>query len=69
MFGLIRKKKLVSVLSDLTWSQDERKATDTNDLYWRWGNANAVNYICHQLGFENPAVAARRKEDKEEYSR
>lgn len=69
MFGLITKKKLIAILKDLSWSQDERKARDINDLYWRWGNANAINYICHQLGFENPAVVARRKEGKEERSR
>lgn len=66
MFGLITKKKLLEVMSDLNWSQDERKAIDINDLYWRWGNANAINYICHSLGLENPHVVARRKESSGE---
>lgn len=66
MFGLISKKKLIGILKDLSWSQDERKARDVNDLYWRWGNANAINYICHQLGFENPHVLERREESRKE---
>lgn len=66
MFGLITKKKLIGIMKDLSWSQDERKARDVNDLYWRWGNANAINYICHQLGFENPHVLERREESRKE---
>ncbi len=66
MFGLITKKKLIAILNDLSWSQDERKARDANDIYWRWGNVNAINYICHQLGFENPHVLERREESRKE---
>lgn len=68
MFGLITKKKLIAILKDLSWSQDERKARDVKDLYWRCGNANAINYICHQLGFENPHVLERREEESRKES-
>lgn len=62
MFGLITKKKLIAILKDLSWSQDERKARDVNDLYWRWGNANAINYICRKLNMDNPLYVKRRSE-------
>ena len=66
MFGLITKKKLIAILKDLSWSQDERKATDVKDFYWRCGNANAINYICSRLGIENPQDAERRAEGRKE---
>jgi hypothetical protein len=64
LFGLITKKKLIAILKDLSWSQDERKATSVNDFYWRCGNANAINYICSRLGLENPQDAERRAEGR-----
>lgn len=50
MFGVITKKKLLSILLDLENSCDESKANDIKDFYWRCGNANAVNYICYKTG-------------------
>lgn len=66
MFGLITKKKLLGILGNLSDSQDESKATDVKDFYWRCGNANAINYICSRLGLENPHYAERREESRKE---
>jgi hypothetical protein len=64
LFGLITKKKLLGILGNLSDSQDEGKAIDVNDFYWRCGNANAINYICSRLGLENPQDAERRAEGR-----
>lgn len=62
MFGLITKKKLLSILSNLNDSQDESKAIDVKDFHWRCGNANAINYICRKLNMDNPLYVKRRSE-------
>ena len=65
MFGLISKKKFINAIETLLKdSADSNKATDKNDLYWRFGNANAVNYICHRVGVDFTAL--EKKIDKEE---
>lgn len=56
MFGLISKKKIISIIESLNDSQDTGEATDINDLYWRCGNGNAINYICYKLGIANPCA-------------
>ena len=64
MFGLISKKKFINAIETLLRdSADSNKATDKNDLYWRFGNANAVNYICHKVGVDFTAL--EKKIDKE----
>lgn len=65
MFGLISKKKFISAVETLLRdSADNNKATDKNDMYWRFGNANAVNYICHKVGVD--LTALEKKIDKED---
>lgn len=63
MFGLISKRKFINAVETLLRdSADSNKATDKNDLYWRFGNANAVNYICHKVGVDFTAI--EKKIDK-----
>jgi hypothetical protein len=65
MLGLISKKKFISAVETLLRdSADNNKATDKNDLYWLFGNANAVNYICHKVGVDFTAL--EKKIDKED---
>ena len=65
MFGLISKKKFINAIETLLQdSADSNKATDKNDLYWRFGNANAVNYICNKVGVDFTAI--EKKIDKED---
>lgn len=65
MFGLILKKKFIGAIETLLKnSADSNKATDKDDLYWRFGNANAVNYICHRVGVDSTALEKKiKKED------
>ena len=65
MFGLIPKKKFINAIETLLKdSADSNKATDKNDMYWRFGNANAVNYICHRVGIDSTALEKKiKKED------
>ena len=65
MFGLISKKKFIGAIETL-WrdSADSNKATDKDDMYWRFGNANAVNYICHKVSVDSTALEKKiKKED------
>ena len=65
MFGLISKKKFINAVETLLRdSADSNKATDKDDMYWRFGNANAVNYICHRVGVDYTEL--EKKIDKEE---
>lgn len=65
MLGFISKKKFINAVETLLRdSADNNKATDKNDLYWRFGNANAVNYICHKVGVDFTALEKKiKKED------
>ena len=64
MFGLISKKKFINAVETLLRdSADNSKATDKNDLYWRFGNANAVNYICHRVGVDSTALEKKIKKE------
>ena len=64
MFGLISKKKFINAIETLLKdSADSNKATDKNDLYWRFGNANAVNYICHRVGVDSTTLEKKIKEE------
>lgn len=65
MFGLISKKKFINAIETLLRdSADNNKATDKNDLYWRFGNANAVDYICHRVGVDSTALVKKIKKEK-----
>ena len=56
MFGFVSKKKLENALKFVMENNDTAKASgDTvderlKDFYYRSGNANAINYICAELG-------------------
>lgn len=62
MIGLLTKKKIKQMLIYLT-KQDYKGVTNTrsDDFYYACGVANAVTYICHELGYkyEDIARAAR----------
>lgn len=65
MFGLISKKKFINAVETLLRdSADNNKATDKNDLYWRFGNANAVDYICHRVGVDPTALVKNIKKEE-----
>lgn len=70
MFGLISRRKFVNAVRVLLEdSADQTKATDHDELYWRFGNANAVNYICSKVGVDSHKMEVeiinnRSKEDK-----
>ena len=64
MFGLISKKKFMKAIETLLRdSADTNKATGKEDMYWRFGNANAVNYICHRVGVDSTALEKKIKEE------
>lgn len=65
MLGLLSKKKFINAVETLLRnSADNNKATDKDDMYWRFGNANAVNYICHRVGVDSIALEKKiKKED------
>lgn len=65
MIGLLSKKKFINAVETrLRNSADNNKATDKDDMYWRFGNANAVNYICHRVGVDSIALEKKiKKED------
>ena len=66
MFGLISKKKFIGAIETLLRdSADSNKATDKDDMYWRFGNANAVNYICHRAGLDSTALENKIKKEDE----
>lgn len=63
MFGLISRRKFISAVETLLRdSADNNKATDKDDMYWRFGNANAVNYICHKVGVDSIALEKEIRE-------
>lgn len=64
MFGLISKKKFINAIETLLKdSADNNKATDKDDMYWRFGNANAVNYICNRVGVDSTALEKKIKKE------
>lgn len=64
MFGLISKKKFINAVETLLRdSADNNKATNKDDLYWRFGNANAVNYICHRVGVDSTVLEKKIKKE------
>ena len=64
MFGLISKKKFIGAIETLLRdSADNNKATDKDDMYWRFGNANSVNYICHRVGVDSTELAKKIKKE------
>ena len=52
MFGFISKKKLIEVAVEIYLENDTSKAGDTQTFYFGAGNANALNCLCHRLGFD-----------------
>lgn len=64
MLGLLSKKKFINAVETLLRnSADNNKATDKDDMYWRFGNANAVNYICHRVGVDSIALEKKIKKE------
>lgn len=64
MLGLLSKKKFINAVETLLRnSTDNNKATDKDDMYWRFGNANAVNYICHRVGVDSIALEKKIKKE------
>lgn len=64
ILGLISKKKFLNAVETLLGdSADNNKATDKDDMYWRFGNANAVNYICHRVGVDSTALEKKIKKE------
>lgn len=70
LFGLISRKKFINAVRALLEdSANQNKATDKWDMYWRFGNAHAVNYICHKVGVDSGKMEVeiinnRNKEDE-----
>ena len=65
MFGLISKKKFIGAIETLLRdSAESNKATDKDDMYWRFGNANAVNQICHRVGVDSTALEKKIKKEE-----
>ena len=52
MFGFISKKKLVENITEIYLEEDTSKAWSENNLYYRMGNANALNGLCNRLGID-----------------
>lgn len=56
MFGLISKKKIAKIALEIYLSNDADKSSfepgdqREKDFYFRCGNANALNYLCHRIG-------------------
>lgn len=50
MFGLISKKKLEKVIEEIFEEERTDKAWSENNLYYRMGNANALNAIISRIG-------------------
>lgn len=52
MFGFISKKKLVKNAVEIYMEEDTSKARSKENLYYRMGNANALNGLCNRLGID-----------------
>lgn len=56
MFGLISKKKIAKIALEIYLRNDADKSSFEpgelceKDFYFRCGNANALNYLCHRIG-------------------
>ena len=63
MFGLISKRRLRKALEHLEAdSAKSELAHNVHDMNWRFGNANAVNYIKYKLNIKTKDDKARDKE-------
>lgn len=70
MFGLISKKKIAKIALEIYMSNDADKSSfepgeqREKDFYFRCGNANALNALCHKIGInltEDYVVPAKKQ--------
>lgn len=61
MFGFISKKKLIKEAVRLYNLESTERASDEKDLYFRMGNANALNFLCSQFGVNLVKIISERK--------
>lgn len=62
MFGLISKKKLIKNALEIYREEDTSKAWSEDNLFYRMGNANALNGLCARLGVNLTAYVKAAKE-------
>ncbi len=75
MFGLISKKKIAKIALEIYLRNDADKSSfepgeqREKDFYFRCGNANALNSLCHRIGInltEDYVIPAKNAELKGE---
>jgi len=66
MFGLISKKRLEKELRHIINEDRTDKAWSENNLFYRMGNANAVNWLVYKLGLHQiiPDTEPIQEEEK-----
>lgn len=52
MFGLIRKKRIIEEVTKIYAEESVDEAWTENNVYFRMGNANALNCLCSRLGID-----------------
>ena len=66
MFGIISKKKLLEVAMELDRKEDTANARSKEDLFFKMGNANALNSVCSKFGLNlTEAIKASKKKKME----
>ena len=63
MFGFISKKKFVKEIIKIYENNATERAFGERDLYYRMGNANALNALCVKFNVDLTAILRKRKND------
>lgn len=61
MFGLISKKKLIKNALEIYREEETSKSWSEDNLFYRMGNANALNGLCARLGINLTAYVKARE--------
>lgn len=59
LFGVVSRKKVIAQAMKIYLNEDTSKARNTKDLYYRMGNANALDNLCSWLGIDLTAHIKR----------
>ena len=56
LFGVVSRKKLIAQAMMIYLNEDTSGAHSKENLYYRMGNANALNGLCSSLGIDLTAL-------------
>lgn len=68
MFGFISKKKLEKAMTEIYQEERTDKAWSENNLYYRMGNANAINALVYMLKLHPPKEPPMEEDDEQPVS-